>query len=59
MTGQSYLDLYSASENEFFYDVVKAQITFNPATNGQPANLVLHQGGLDQTAQKVSDEAPR
>jgi len=58
MTGQSYLDMYPSAEREFFCDLVKAQITFNLAANGEPASLVLHQGGMDQTAKKISDELP-
>ncbi|MDB6022153.1 MAG: serine hydrolase [Pedosphaera sp.] len=56
LTGQSYLDLFPKTQTEFFNEAVKAQITFQDATNGKPASLVLHQGGIDQTAEKISDE---
>jgi hypothetical protein len=36
--------------------VVDAQIIFNRDANGRATGLVLHQNGLDQTAEKISDE---
>lgn len=59
LTGQSYLGIYPLSQTEFFNDQVKAQITFHDAASGKPAFLVLHQNGIDQTAEKISSEIPK
>jgi D-alanyl-D-alanine-carboxypeptidase/D-alanyl-D-alanine-endopeptidase len=59
LTGQSYLDLFPENETNFFYEVVDAQITFNKDDKGHVSSLVLHQNGVDQTARKISDEAPK
>jgi D-alanyl-D-alanine-carboxypeptidase/D-alanyl-D-alanine-endopeptidase len=53
MTGQTYLGLYAMGTTEFFNDQVAAQITFNTNADGRTVSLVLHQGGMDQTARKV------
>jgi CubicO group peptidase (beta-lactamase class C family) len=59
LTGQSYLDLFPESATEFFYEDVKAQITFATNTESHVTSLTLHQNGIDQTAQKISDELPK
>ena len=37
----------------FFYRVVDAQITFDPAENGQTRTLTLHQNGRDRPGRRV------
>jgi CubicO group peptidase (beta-lactamase class C family) len=52
LTGQDSFPIYAASETEFFYTVVDAQITFEVDENGQVTALVLHQNGMDQRARR-------
>jgi serine-type D-Ala-D-Ala carboxypeptidase/endopeptidase len=59
LTGQPFADIFPETHNRFFYTDVNAQITFHDAEGDEPAFLVLHQNGLEQTAKKISDEAPR
>lgn len=58
LTGQSYYEIYPKSSTSFFYKVVDAQINFNTDAAGQAQSLTLHQNGIDQTAEKISDAAP-
>lgn len=52
-TQQPRFPIFAESQTKFFYKVVEAQITFTLAADGQPAYLILHQGGADQKATKV------
>ncbi|HVY90670.1 MAG TPA: serine hydrolase [Hyphomonadaceae bacterium] len=52
-TGQPKFPLFAESPTNFFLKVVDAQLAFTKAANGQPAYVVLHQGGADQKATKV------
>jgi serine-type D-Ala-D-Ala carboxypeptidase/endopeptidase len=54
-TGQPRSAVYSKTETEFFYKVIDAQISFQTDPQGQTTGLVLHQGGRDQTAKRISD----
>ncbi len=56
LTGQPYFEILPENRTNFFYEVVDAQITFNTDASGRATSLVLHQNGLDQTANKISDE---
>ena len=51
-TGQDRAEVFPASETQFFYTIVEAQITFVKDESGQVTHLTLHQGGLDQDARK-------
>lgn len=42
--------LFPASEWQYFYKAVNAQITFEPGDDGQAARLILHENGSDQIA---------
>jgi len=53
-TGQGAYPVFAESPLKFFYKVVDAQLTFIPAADGKPAAVILHQGGADQRATKVS-----
>lgn len=55
LTGQPRAAIYAKGEREFFYKVVDAQISFQVDAQGQTTALVLHQGGRDQTANRISD----
>ncbi len=52
ITGQPRFPVFAKSENKFFYKVVEAQLTFVKDDAGKVTSLVLHQGGLDQTAKR-------
>ena len=52
-TGQDKAQIFPKSENEFFYKVVNAQITFEKDDKGKVNKLVLHQNGQDMPGIKV------
>jgi hypothetical protein len=47
-TNQPRFEIFAESESEFFLKVVDARITF------LKDGLILHQGGMDQKAKKVT-----
>lgn len=51
-TGQPWFRIYAESETKFFLRVVEAQVTF-VVEDEVVTSLILHQGGIDQTARKV------
>ena len=55
VTGQPSVEIYAASQTEFFYRVVDAQITFQVGDDGTVAALTLHQAGRDLPARKLPD----
>jgi CubicO group peptidase (beta-lactamase class C family) len=52
-TGQQKIEIFPASEKEYFFKVVDAQITFVTDSRGRATELILHQGGHDQHAKRV------
>jgi hypothetical protein len=40
-------EIFPASDTEFFYRVVDAQLTFERGSDGRAATVVLHQNGKD------------
>ncbi len=52
-TNQPASPIFAESENKFFSKVVDAQITFVRGSSGLITHLILHQGGMDQSATKV------
>jgi serine-type D-Ala-D-Ala carboxypeptidase/endopeptidase len=53
LTGQPKFEVYAESDRSYFLKVVDAQITFNTDDQGQATEMILHQGGRDQTAQRI------
>lgn len=53
LTFQAQARIWPASEREFFYRVVDAQITFDVDERGDTTGLVLHQNGRDIKARKL------
>jgi CubicO group peptidase (beta-lactamase class C family) len=53
LTGQPRFQVFPQSETDFFYMVVDAQLTFVQEEDGQVTAVVLHQGGIDRTAQRL------
>jgi CubicO group peptidase (beta-lactamase class C family) len=52
-TGQPKIEVFPEAENEFFYTVVDAQITFVKDDQGMVTKLILHQNNQDMPAKKV------
>ncbi|HEY7546840.1 MAG TPA: DUF3471 domain-containing protein, partial [Blastocatellia bacterium] len=57
-TNQPKFEIFAESETKFFLTVVDAQITFVKNDKGEVTHLILHQGGVDQRARKISATAP-
>jgi bla regulator protein BlaR1 len=53
LTGQQASEIYPSSNNEFFYEIVKASITFVTEGSGPAMSLVLHQHGVDHTMPRI------
>lgn len=54
LTGQPAFELFAESGAEFFYQDVKARITFEKDTSGRVTGLALHQNGRDLPAPRVN-----
>lgn len=52
LTNQDKFEIFPKSENEFFYKVIDAQITF-VKEDGKTIKLILHQNGQDMPAAKT------
>jgi CubicO group peptidase (beta-lactamase class C family) len=52
-TNQGRNELFPASETNFFFKVVRADITFVKDSEGRVTHLVLNQGGRQQQAKKI------
>ena len=52
-TGQEEAEIFPEAENEFFYKVIDAQISFTKNDSGRVDKLILHQAGNDIPASKV------
>ncbi len=55
--GQPTFPIFPESETVFFLKVVEAEIEFLKDANGKVTDLVLHQGGRDQKAPRISEKA--
>jgi CubicO group peptidase (beta-lactamase class C family) len=58
LTGQGELEIFPASETEFFLRAVAASVTFVKGADGRASHVILHQNGRDQKATRVEGEAP-
>ena len=52
-TGQAKAQIFPESQQDFFYKVVDAQITFETDATGRAISLTLHQGGADMPAKRI------
>jgi D-alanyl-D-alanine carboxypeptidase len=52
-TGQSRLELFATSPEEFFFKEVDAALTFHRGADGRAKDVVLHQGGKDFPGERV------
>lgn len=57
LPGQPPVEEFPEKKGDFFAKVVDAQMSFNTDDRGQATSLVLHQGGKDQLAARMSDDA--
>jgi len=53
LTGQPKAEIFAQSESEFFYKIVKAQISFESDAQGRTTGLALHQNGANFTALRI------
>jgi beta-lactamase regulating signal transducer with metallopeptidase domain len=53
LTGQQSYELHPYSDRDFFYTIVAAQLSFVAGADGKASAVVLHQRGLDRTAERV------
>jgi CubicO group peptidase (beta-lactamase class C family) len=58
LTGQPKFEVFGQTEKDFFLKVVDAQLTFETDAQGKAVDVILHQGGRDQTA-KRSKNGPK
>jgi CubicO group peptidase (beta-lactamase class C family) len=56
ISGQGKVPLFAESETKFFPKVVDAEIEFDKDDKGAVTSLVLHQGGRDMKAPRISDK---
>jgi beta-lactamase regulating signal transducer with metallopeptidase domain len=59
LTGQGPVEIFPESQTKFFATVVAAQISFDSDAAGRVTGLVLHQGGMEQHAPRISAEAAK
>jgi bla regulator protein blaR1 len=55
LTGQPKTEIFAQSEGEFFYKIVKAQISFESDAQGHATGLVLHQNGRTIAAPRIDN----
>ncbi|HZS07028.1 MAG TPA: CocE/NonD family hydrolase [Blastocatellia bacterium] len=53
-TGQQKVEIFAESETKFFLKIVDAQLTFVKDDKGKVTHLVLHQGGREQSARRIT-----
>jgi hypothetical protein len=59
LTGQGPVAWLPESQTKFFARVVRAQISFVTDSRGSATELVLHQGGFEQHAKRISEAAAK
>jgi hypothetical protein len=55
LSGQDFYAVFPESNDKFFYKIVEAKISFMRDDQSKVDRLILHQGGLDQTAKKMAE----
>jgi hypothetical protein len=53
LTGQPKAEIFAQSESEFFYEIVKARISFETDSQGRLTGLVRHQNGRNMNAPRI------
>ena len=55
LTGQPFFPVFAKGDDKFFYKVVDAELHFERDEDGKVNALVLHQGGIVQRAEKITE----
>jgi CubicO group peptidase (beta-lactamase class C family) len=55
-TGQGRFEIFPEADKEFFAKIAKIQITFHTGADGRATDIVVHQGGMNTPAKRLSDE---
>ena len=55
-TGQGRFEIFPEAEKEYFAQVAKIQISFHTGEDGKATELVVHQGGMDTLAKRLSGD---
>ncbi len=58
LTGQSFVPIYPSAEDELFYKVVDARLSFHRDAQGKVASVTLHQNGRDVPATRDAGPPP-
>jgi hypothetical protein len=58
LTGQPKFPLFAESPTSFFLKAVEAEVKFEKDASGKVNQLIIHQGGRNTVARKVSDTVP-
>jgi CubicO group peptidase (beta-lactamase class C family) len=58
LTGQPKFPLFAESPTSFFLKAVEAEVRFDKDISGKVTQLMIHQGGRDTVAKRVSDTVP-
>lgn len=56
LTGQAAFPIFASAKDKFFYKVVEAQLDFERDAGGKVVAVVLHQGGRDMRARRVTTQ---
>jgi hypothetical protein len=59
LTGQTDVEIFPENSAKFFTNEVHAQISFDSDAGGKVTGLVLHQGGMEQHAPRISAKTAR
>jgi beta-lactamase regulating signal transducer with metallopeptidase domain len=59
VTGQGVAPIFPSAKTEFFYKVVKAQLSFAVDGKGRATSVTLHQNGHDQPMPRIEETAAR
>jgi hypothetical protein len=57
LSGQPQVEVFPSSNTEYFYKIVKAQLTFQADAQGHATALTLHQNGMTFNAPRITDQA--
>jgi CubicO group peptidase (beta-lactamase class C family) len=55
LTGQPFFPVFASGDDVFFYKVVDAELHFERDGEGRVVAVVLHQGGVEQRAERIGD----
>jgi D-alanyl-D-alanine-carboxypeptidase/D-alanyl-D-alanine-endopeptidase len=58
LSGQPYFPIHASAPDRFFYRVVDAELVFERDAAGRVVAVVLHQGGIEQRAERTQDAGP-